>query len=95
MFLLKVFERGVTFYGRYTKGLPFLSKMVHKRVRAWMSAGVSLNTHTLDEENGENLKIVQTKSCQLVPQKAGQVKKRLRLPDRQFKKSLGNNYWFR
>ena len=40
-----------------------------------MSAGVSLNTHTLDEEIGEDLKIVQTKSCQLVLQKTGQVKK--------------------
>ena len=33
------------------------------------------STHTLDEEIGEDLKIVQTKSCQLVLQKEDQVKK--------------------
>ena len=28
----KVYERGTIFYGKYAKGVPFLSKMVHKRV---------------------------------------------------------------
>ena len=29
-----VYERGTIFYGRYMKRIPFLSKMVYKRVRA-------------------------------------------------------------
>ena len=29
------FQTGTIFYGRCTKGVPFLSKMVYKRVRVW------------------------------------------------------------
>ena len=32
-----VCERGIIFYGSYMKRLPFLSKMVYKRVRVWTS----------------------------------------------------------
>ena len=32
-----VYERGTNFYERYTKGVPFLSKMIYKRVRVWTS----------------------------------------------------------
>ena len=32
-----VYEKGTIFYQRYAKGVPFLSKMVYKRVRVWTS----------------------------------------------------------
>ena len=31
------YMKGIIFYGRYTKGVPFPSKKVYKWVRAWTS----------------------------------------------------------
>ena len=31
------YERHTIFFGKYTKGVPFLSKMVYERVRVWTS----------------------------------------------------------
>ena len=36
-----VYERSTILYRRYTKGVPFLSKMVYKRVRNWASGRTS------------------------------------------------------
>ena len=38
--VLYVYERGTISYGRYAKGVLFLSKMVHKRVRVCTSGRI-------------------------------------------------------
>ena len=54
--LFSRYVKGVLFCnGRYTKGVPFLSKMVYERVRGWTS-GLSIHrlavlTKTLDMDS--------------------------------------------
>ena len=61
----KVYERGTIFYGKYAKGVPFLSKMVHKRVRVWTSGRASPYKTLLSTPHGvEKQKAWRGRLCQ-------------------------------
>ena len=69
--------KGVPFFnGRYMKGVPFLSKMVYKRVRGWTSGGASPFKTLLSSPPGRQVLSItnlghQTNLCRLDFHKIG------------------------